>query len=417
MASTRKTITIFLLTLFFLSKPVTLFATGMLQKPPEAKAVSEIQERYNALTAPGIIMLPITGASAVAHDFLVELENELNKQLVIDGKLKPVKMQNWLLATFTNKADNPFAIINAIRAEQYNLPLQYIGKPVVFRDGSQYYFALYVYPLATYYPLIIFRQLASLNTVDDMIASCIEELHVRLSQPVSRDSRKRVVMDDFKLEFFRLAEHSSGEFDFIAAPFIEKRDTTLREGDDFFSRAMGYILASTNLFQIFQVGDFKEYSNAVISANSTLVDYRIQGRIQFTEQVCVLYVDVFDVRSGVGIISLRHPLLSYSFVEVWNAYRQISVQIIAKLFNQESYGVISTLTSPGRGFFANNMFVGWGTLENFVLVQGSHIISTGSSYRISDARNTVNSYYIILDNQSTVYTDREGRRIWNLLNK
>jgi len=412
-----KSTAILLLVLFSLSKPFVIFAGGALEgKPAEVKVVTELQDRYNALTAPGMVMLPISGISVVAPDFLVKVENELYKQLVNDGKIKPVKMQSWLLSRYANKADNPFAIINVIKAEQFSLPLQYIGKPVVFMDGNRYYFVLYVYRLETYYPVIVFRQLASLDTLNDMIASCIEELNARLSRQVSRVVRKRVVIDDFKLEFFRLVEQKD-EFEFIAAPFIEKEGVILREGDDFFSRIMGYILVSTNLFQVFQVGDFKEYSNAVIGNNSTMADYRIQGRVQLTEQECVFFVDVLDVRSGAKVVSLRYPLLSYSFEEVWGIYRQISVQIVAKLFDQESYGVIPTLVSPGRSFFVNNMFVGWNTLENFILARGLHVISTGSSYRIEAGKDTVNSYHIILDNQIMVYINKEGRRIWNLLNK
>jgi hypothetical protein len=420
-----KTMALLLLALFSFSKPFVLFAGGAKQPaemkavtdPQEMKVITDLQDKYNALTAPGIIMLPISGVSAVAVDLLGEVEKELFKQFVNDGKLKPVRMQGWLLTTYTTKANNPFAIMNAIKAEQYVIPLQYIGKPVVFKSDSRYYFVFYVYSLETYYPLIIFRHWTAVDTLDDMIASCLEELHERLPQPVSRGIRKRVVVDDFKLEFLRLVEHSSGEFDFIAAPFFEKGGITLRDGDDFFSRIMGYILATTDLFQAFQAGDFKEYSNAVISVNSTLVDYRIQGRVQLSEYECVLYVDVLEIRSGAKIISLRYPLLSYSFDEVWNTYRQISARIIEKLFAQESYGVIPALASPGRSFFANNMFVGWNSLENFVLARGLYIISTGSPYRIAAEKKTVNSYHVLLDNQSTVYADKEGKHIWNLLKK
>jgi hypothetical protein len=412
-----KSLAFLLIVLFSLLKPFALFAGGVVEnKPAEVKVVTELQDRYNALTAPGMVMLPISGISAVALDFLVKVENELYKQFVNDGKIKPVKIQSWLLSKYANKADNPFTIINAIKAEQFSLPLQYIGRPVVFMDGDRYYFVLYVYQLETYYPIIIFRQLASLDTLNDMVASCIEELHLRLSRQSLRSVRKRVIVEDFKLEFFRLVEQKD-EFEFISAPFIEKKGMVFKEGDDFFSRIMGYVLTSTNLFQVFQAGDFKEYSNVVISNISTMVDYRVQGRVQLTEQECVLYVDVLDVRSGAKIISLRYPLLSYSFEEVWNIYRKISVQIITRLFDKESYGIIPNLASPGRSFFANNMFVGWNKLEDFVLARGLHIISTGSSYRIAAGNNTINSYHIILDNQIMVYTNKEGRRIWNLLNK
>jgi hypothetical protein len=421
--STIRIITVFFLLFFSLSGPLTLFAAGNNQiKPPqvqlpELNSASGLQERYNALTAPGIVMLPATGTSSVPRDIVARIEGELLRQFIYTGKLKPVRMQRWLLSTYTNKANNPFVVMNAIREEQFVFPLQYLGKPIIFKNDKKYYFALYVYALETYYPITVFRQIASLNTIDKMISSCIEELDARLSHPVSGITRKRIVVDDFKLDFYRMVEHSSGEFEFISVPFIERDGMTMREGDDFFSRMMGYILETTNLFQVIQTGDFKEYSNANISASSNMADYRIQGRAQLSDYECVLYIDVINLRSGVRVISLRYPMLSYSFDRVWDAYRRLSVQIVESVFDRDTYGVVPTLTAPNRSFFANNMFVGRNTLENFILERGLNVISTGSQFRVENAAGAVNSYYILLDDHPVVFTDKEGRRIWNLLRK
>jgi hypothetical protein len=418
MASTMKTLVVLLVVFSSMSKPLALFPNGKEQeRPVETKVVTDLQDRYNALTAPGIIMLPASGISAVSMDLLSQIEKELFKQMANTGKLKPVRMQRWLLTTYTNKANNPFSIMNAIKAEQYVIPLQYIGKPVVFIGDSLCYFGLYVYPLESYYPIIIFRQFLLSDSVDNLISSCIEELYLRLSQPVTVGTRKRIVIDDFKLDFLRLIELPSGEFDFISTPFFDARGITLRDGDDFFSRTMGYILTTTDMFQAIQIGDFKEYSNAVISNTDTLVDYRVQGRVQLSEHECVLYVDVIDVHSGAKMVSIRHPLLLYSFEKVWNAYREISVQIIEKLYNKESYGIVPPLDSQGRCFYTNNMFMGWDVLKNCVLPRGLHVISTGSAYGIEKKSDSVNFYHVLLDYQDIVYTDMEGKHIWNLLKK
>jgi hypothetical protein len=411
-ASAIKKITILLTLIVLLPEPETLFALGK-----KEGQTPTLQEKYNALTVPGIIMLPVSGTSSVSPDVLTQIERELLVQLINDNKIKPVRMHRWLLSTYVNKANNPFVIMNAIREEQYAFPLQYIGKPFVFKNGNHYYFVLYVYFLQTYYPITVFRQLTSLNSVEDMISSCIEELNVRVSQPASGGARKRIIIDDFKLDFYRLAKHSSGEFDFISTPFLERDGMTMREGDDYFSRTMGYILETTNLFQVIQIGDFKEYSNANIGANSNLADYRIQGRVQLSDYECILYIDVIDIRSSVRVLTLRHPLRSYSFDILWNAYRQLSVQIVEKLFNSETYGVIPALIASNKSFFSNNMFVGWNKLENYILGKGLHVISTGTQFWIENSKPSENSYYVILDDQIAVFYGMEGKRIWNLLKK
>jgi hypothetical protein len=399
---------------FSLSLPYALFAAGGKQKQSVSK---ELQEKYNALETPGIIMLPANGTSAVPAATLARVEKELLKQLVNDGKVKPVRMQDWLSASYKNKANNPFAIMNAIKEEQYALPVKYIGVPTVFRSGMQYYLVLYVYLLETYYPLIIFRRWTSFYTLGDMIASCVEEMNTRISQPVSGSARKRVVVDDFKVEFYKLVEHSSGELDFISMPFLEKDEMTLREGDDYFSRTMGYILSTTNLFQTIQVGDFREYSNANVGTGSTLVDYRIQGRVQLSDYECVLYVEVIDIRTRSSVVSLRYLLPSYSYDAVWNAYRKISVQIISKLFERGVYGVVPALSAQGYSFFANNMLVGWDALDDYVLEKGLHVISTGTAYSAKDSVGGVRAYHILLDDQVSIFYDKKGKRIWNLLKK
>jgi hypothetical protein len=412
MTSIMKNVTIFLILIFSLSEAVTLFAFGK-----KEEQLPSLQEQYNAFTAPGIIMLPVSGTSSVSPDILAQIERELLIHLINDNKIKPVRMHNWLLSTYANKANNPFVIMNAIREEQYALPIQYIGKPVIFKNGNQYYFVLYIYFLRTYYPITIFRYLASLDAIDDMISSCIEEINARFSQAVSSNIRKRIVIDDFKLDFYRLVKHSSGEFDFISTPFLEREGMTMREGDDYFSRMMGYILETTNLFQVIQTSDFKEYSNANIGANSNLADYRMQGRVQLSDYECILYIDVIDIRSNVKVISLRHMLPSYSFDRLWSAYRQLSVQIVEKIFSHETYGIVPTLTVSNRSFFSNNMFIGRNTLENYILARGLHVISTGPQYRAENSASSLNSYHVILDDRATVFPNMEGRHIWNLLKK
>jgi hypothetical protein len=410
---------VLLFVIFSLSGTVVLFGAGRGQSAGSVP-VTTLQDKYNALAAPGIIMLPVSGTSAVPSEVLTQIENELLRQLVDGGKLKPVRMHNWLFTTYKNKASNPFVVINAIRSEDYVFPLRYIGKPSVFRGGNKYYFSLYVYSLQTYYPVNIMRQLDIASLTDGkiaaMVASCGEELDARFSREASGPARKRVVVDDFKLDFFQLAKLSSGEFEFISSPFLEAEGTTLREGDDFFSRVMGYVLSTTGMFQVFQLGDFREYSNANISTTTALVDYRVQGRVQLSRNECVLYVDVIDVRTGASVVSLLYPLLSYSFSEVWNAYRELSFQIVSALFNRESFGIVPEITYSGYNFFANNMFIGWDKVENYVLPKGLHIISAELS-NLKENRKRFLNYYVFLDYKGVVFPDEQGQRVWNLLGK
>lgn len=417
-ALTLKIFAFFVISVSSLLMPCALFSAGrqLIERPVETRVVAYLQQRYDALVAPGIIMLPVNGTSAVAQDTLAEVESELHRQLVNDGRMRPVSMDRWLLSAYgTTRANNPFIIMNAILAEQFILPVRHMGKPFVFKDGNHHYFFLYVFLLDTRYPITIFRRFTAPDSIEKMITLALEELHIRLTQPVFGDNRRRVVIDDFSMEFFQLVDLPDGGFIFAPTPFIEKNGVILREEDDFPRRVLGYILETTNLFQVMQIGDFRAYSNAIIPATTPFVDYRIRGRVLLSAHESILHLDVINVRTGANMLSLRYPLLEFTFGSVWNAYRILSVQIIERLFTEETFGRIPPLQSPGRGFFANNMFVGWNTLDNFILPRGLHVISTGTHYQVEYRRGTVNSYHVILENRTAVYTDATGRRILNLL--
>lgn len=415
---------------------------GVQERPVEIQVVTELQDRYNALSAPAIIMLPSYGSSAIPADFLLQLDKELLKQLVNKGRVKPVLMQKWLLTRYGNaKANHPFAFLNTINAEQYVVPVQYVGKSSIFKSEADYVYTLNVYPVTAYYPVTMIRIFSNINELPAMLASCLDEMNIRLFQTRLNTTGKRVVVDRFKLDLLKLVELEGGEFEYISAPFIEHRGVSMRDGDDYFGGILAYVLSSTDLFRVIRPAEFSDYANA--TATTTYADYLIQGRVQISEKECVLYVDVQDVPSGRRVVSVKFPMLEYSLGNIWKAYREISCEIVNVIFDKNSFGIVPALSAPNRGFFFNNMFIGWNSVEYFVLAKGFHKISTGTYYRALDAEisgdieaiggnnqktttsrltnvqsyGMADTYYVLLDTIDRIYTDRDGEHINNLLNK
>jgi hypothetical protein len=417
---------------------------GVQERPIEIRVITELQDRYDALEAPGMIMLPITGTSAVPVELLLEIERELFRYLVNGGRVKPIIMHKWLNTTYsTRKANNPFSLINTIKAEQYVIPVQYMGKGYVFKSENSYILILNFYPLATYYPVTILRIFKSRNEVPVVLASCLDEMGIRLFKENADNTRKRIVIDKFRVELLKLVELGSGEFEYVTAPFIEQDGVPIRDDDDFFSGMFGYILSSTDLFQVIRPAEFSGYTNAT-NINTNYADYILQGRVQISDKESILYVDVQDIRTGKKIITIRNPLLEYSLRNIWNAYREIAYHIVTIIYESGSFGVVPALSATNRGFFCNDMFIGWETLENFVLRRGLHKIVTGTYYyaingdknkssvieiegnnqkttafRTSGSRmvQSADVYYVLLDTISRIYTYSEGEHLWNLLNK
>jgi hypothetical protein len=430
MVSATKKAVFFSVGFLLLSMPHSLFAGGVKnlfsKEPQEIKVVTDMQDRYAALTVPALIMLPVTASSAVPGEITQYLGEILPRRLVSDGKLRPVTMQKWLFSTFNEtKAKGPFELLDALKAERYTVPLQYIGKPYIFKCENYFVLTLDLYPFATYYPVTTVRFFAGKEDLDKVLTSCLDELYARLAS-VQRDGKKRVVVQGFKLDFLKLVALESGEFEFIPTPFIEQHAVALREGDDYFSRILAYTLASTNLFQSLRTTDFADYAEPGVVANRA--DYVIQGRVQLSAEMCVLYVDLFDSRETAKILSIKYPLERFSLKDVWDAYQDVSTRIVSSVYGADTYGKVSTLTEKGRGFYLDSMFIGWDTLENFILPKGMYSITTGSYYRAETTHSAfesvkrqtnpgVGTYFIFLDTLDHVFTDRDGEYAWNLLKK
>jgi hypothetical protein len=434
----------------------TLFAFGKKEEAePEiiVEKVSDMQDRYNTMssTSPGMIMLGTSAATIVPKELTLKIDEELSRQLTLGGKIKPVLIQKWLASTFfETKANNPFSLMHAIKTENYSVPLQYICKPYVFQVEKYFILHVNVYSLsmnATPYPVSILRMFETMEDIPTVIEVMLEEMHMRMSEANRGANKKRIVIDSFSLDFLKLVALESGEFEFINAPFIDQYGVSLRDGDDFFSLMLGYILSTTQLYEVMRPADFSDF--AISSAyDISMIDYFIEGSVQLSAELSVLYVIVRDARNNSAAAIIQYPLHDCSLKNIWNAYREISVQIIASIEDESNYGIVPPLKAEERGMFINNMFAGWDDMHHLILPKGMHEIQTGSYTRegssltgiehpniddpVLQIENTeeeneqaaplqkdfgVETFYVLLDTMDRIFTDREGEYVWNFLNK
>ncbi len=425
----------------FLTLPCSLFAIGAkdvlsLAKKKDAKGAPTMQERYDALpeTIPAICVIPAIVTSAISPDVAALVDGEICRQMIVRKISRPVSMNKWLATTYgKRKADSPFSLLRAIDDEQYAVQLKGVLRAFVFRSGELYGVQFDFYSLGgNPYPIQILRLYSKSEEIPDVVASVLDEYTAR-SVSGDDDVKKRVIINSFKIEFRKLVELESGEFEFVSAPFIEREGINLKDGDDFFSSMLGYELATTGLFQSIRLADFTEYSNADITTSQN-ADFAIRGRVQLTDQMNVLYVDLYDAKTGVKISSLHLPMRDLTLKSAWDAYREMSVSLSKKMLSAESWGIVSGIASPKRGFFANGMFAGWDSLDNYVMPRGIASIKTGSLRRPLDSiiamqkTNPKGSekkpegkepwrYEVLLDGECKIYADREGEYVRNLLSK
>jgi hypothetical protein len=392
--------------------------------PAQTRLISDTQDSYAALaeTVPALLVLPASAASPVAQETLHALEEALRRRLVADGKFRPVTMGKWLAASFSRrKAASAFAFLSALREERYSAPLLALCKPHVFGVPGFYGLHLNVFPLAgSLYPVSVLRFFREDEDPAEVAAACLEELSARFLSASGEEGKKRVAVESFRLEFRKLLELESGEFEFIEAPLAVQNGLTLRETDDFFSLLVGYCLAATDMLKVMRLADFSDYARAE-EAGRENADYLVRGRLQLSEEVNILYADVYAAGGGAKIFSVRHPFQGSGLKTVWEACREAASRIIEHLFPAQAFGRVPPLAAEGRGFFHNSMLIGQDSLEHYLLPRGMHEIRVGSYLREATAgkeeQTGAEVFYVLLDTESKIFRGRQGEYVWNLLKK
>lgn len=476
-STTSKFWSIFYMSVLLLLFPHTLFSAGSSEElpvpeipqqeiPVEVQVITEMQDRYDSIgeDIPAMVMLDSTGTSIIPIDFLLRIDTELPRLLVNQGKVKPISMEGYFTEKYSEKkATSSFALMNALNAELYPVPLEYICKPYIFQADDYYVITVTFYSLSaqTSYPITVLRLFESYDDISSVLTACLEEMEYRLFEKSRGTGQKRIIVEDFSLSFLQIVELETGEFEFISAPFIKNYGISLRDSDDYFSLIMGYVLSATDMFQVMRLSDFSEFAD---TGDVTLskADYSVQGKVQLSEKLNVLYVDVKNLQNNTVLVSIRYPLRDCTLKNIWNAYRDISSYLVNVIMEEDIFGYVPSLEAEGRAFYANDMFIGWDSLEGQIFQKGLNEIYTGSYYRqgskkfryekeiISDLEkkfeeeksednledtvavtmaeilaeiiietvaDPVGVYYVLLDTIDQMFTDREGEFLWNLLKK
>ncbi|MDR1179908.1 MAG: hypothetical protein LBK44_05325, partial [Spirochaetales bacterium] len=90
--------------------------------------------------------------------------------------------------------------------------------------------------------------------------------------------------------------------------------------------------------------------------------------------------------------------------------------ILESLYPPGSLVRVPPLSAGGRGFFRDATLIGWDRLDYMVLPKGMYEIKTGPLLGQS-AKSSEKTFYILLDTETLVFEDREGKYVWNLLRK
>jgi hypothetical protein len=161
-----------------------------------------------------------------------------------------------------------------------------------------------------------------------------------------------------------------------------------------------------------RLADFSDYAESAAAAGAA--DYIIRGRVQLSDEMNILYADVYAAQGGAKLLGVRHPFRESGLKDIWDACQEAAAVIIENIFPAQAFGRVPRLAAKGSGFFRLGRFIGWDSLGRYVLPRGMHEIQTGS-YLAPDNNSEV--FHVLLDTEDRLFLNREGEYVWNLLKK
>lgn len=420
----------------FIAFPLHAFDFTEMFSGEKDEKVVPLQEQYDSLpvTVPAVVMFSAGATTAIPEEVVRGFEQELYRQMIQKKIVKPVLMNTWLYMQYGNKKEKePLVLLEKIGKENYLVALKMVCKPYLFRTNEFYGVRLSFYGISGgHYPIDVFRLFSDPIEIPAVVAACLDEVSIRMSNPDSTRGRKKILVEKFSLEIKKIVELESGEFEYVEAPFIQKGEVTLRIEDEFFSHLCAYVFTSTGLYHSIISDDFSAFSDTRFKS-SAYSDYIVRGRVQLTDQMCVLYFTLLDATSGNEVFSIRYPILDFSLKTVWDAYRKISCAVSAKLYDEGSFCVVHGIESKGSFFYTNNQFVGWDSMDGFLVQRGLFPVLTGNflyswkryesipketrMIEIKRKKDATEVFYAFYDTEYRLFTDRDGEYLQNLLSK
>jgi hypothetical protein len=444
---------IFLLLIIFIpplsaaDKPAVKLPAAPEIKAPKVKApdlglkdkkdvivITQTQDAYDALSeiTPAVCMLDVSATSAIPDGMQDEFADQINRLMTMSGMFKPVSLEKWLVSQYgIKKTRNTFTLMNDLKSERYPVMLDALCKPYLLKNGEWYVMYIELMPFdLNGYPLMALRIFKKPAQMPELIQACISDLAVLYKNKTWSAGRKHIVVAPFTIECRKMVGQKSGEFEYITTSFTEQDGVTIRVTDDYFNRLFAYVFTTSGMFSCSPLGDIPEYAGSG-NADSSVADYLLRGRVQLTDEVNIYYVDFVNLQTNTTIRSARFFTSDFSLNGTWKLIHDILAVFCGDVLPKESFGFIPTITAPSQGFYIDNMFTGWDTLEEIPLARGKHRIMAGtytapypdfsetvstSETKSADAIN-IRNYFVYVDTRTWLFKGKDGEYVWNLLEK
>lgn len=389
----------------------------------------DLQAVYNDMSdsVPAVVLLQPECTSGVPARLAGSVSEEIKNQMILSSCFKPVSMSKWLDSRYMeSKARSVFQFIGDLGGERYSVNLKGICKSCIFKCGDNYILHIAVYPFSNGgYPVSAVRIFKSTRDVPKAVQYCLLDVS-RLFSSIPR-ARRKLAVAPFEISCRTLVEQKSGEFDFIKTSFSMQEGIEVKEGDDYFSRIFAYQAETTGLFNASPLSNMADYARTAVSVPSVqgYADYLVKGAVVLSNKMNIVTVSLVKTDTGKTVWSSKYFTKRLDLQEIWKFNSFFLCGIAEAVYAPGEYIVLDRLSAPGRGFYMNGMFAAWDRMEAVPVPARKLVVNTGTMLEsdsvldpsVNHSKDNRDFFVYVNNNETAVFTGREGEYAWNLLEK
>lgn len=290
-----------------------------------------------------LAMVPFEGTISVDPDLVKLFYDEFIRRFISDNVYKPVSLEHWL-DTVHGEYSFP-SVEQLLNAVNYGrMPVKHLCWGNLNCIEGEYVFTFYWYDIKQKKKSMYQREFTleeiegkdilyndnRLEVTDSILSSILEEFDSRNGRE-DRLFSKNILIRKTRVSYFQYTRLSGGDEEFSSIPFIQYNNTSLKDGEDFFSDIFEYTFYKTGL-----VYEYSDKLGRRIKRETPLLtgyQYILDSEILVSKDFSVLKIIVRNPKwppDDNVVIQYSYPLQDIRYTTLQDA-AQKNIQLI--LFN------------------------------------------------------------------------------------
>ena len=349
-----------------------------------------------------VAFIPFDYTSEVEEIAAKVAVNELAISMILNNAFQPYSIKEWLDETYKNRKErNIMTIVN--KAQEINLPVDYICHGIIFKAGTKYGIKVSLYPLdKEKFPSYYYRDFVNFYSLKKIADKIVIEMTKRSESKKGPLFARKIFINKFNIKFTKREKNKKGGFLEQDVDYIKVNQITYKKTDTFFNELLLYNFHISKIFDI-ENNNMHEYVDQkpyIITPESELevvdrnskkkqevldkdseeakIDYIISGDVEIIKEGIkkpktkfTIKVTNNNIRNFKVLFYKEYYFDSLNLDSLYQNMREYSKHIMLTLLNSEErkkVGEVSIDSYYGSDeMFINDTYLGWGDQPNLLL--------------------------------------------------